>query len=289
MINRYFIEFFTGSGALLWLVIFLVGRLVERVRPAEPVQPSRNVIFNIGYAIVLSWVIFTVMPAVVGASVIAINTLGGGLIVLPKEGWGLLWAVLLYLLAMDFLEYVFHRAQHAWPFLWAMHSLHHGDPSVNVTTTPRHFWVEPTIKVLFVYPLVAVLLKPSAVVLGAYIAMGYWNFVSHMNVRLSFGRFWFVLNSPQYHRIHHAADARYADCNFAALFPVYDLIFGTHRRPAKDEYPSTGLVPRETANGILDLIVWPVRHSLPVQRLSRLLLQAGRNTARLTRLIPGVY
>ncbi len=97
-----------------------------------------------------------------------------------------------------------------------------------------------------------------------------------MNVRLSFGGVWFVLNSPQYHRIHHAADARYTDCNFAALFPVYDLIFGTHRRPANDEYPSTGLVPREAATGILDLIVWPVRHSLPVQRLSRLLYRRDR-------------
>jgi sterol desaturase/sphingolipid hydroxylase (fatty acid hydroxylase superfamily) len=273
---RYFIEFLTGSTVLLWLAIFVIGRTVERVRPAERVQPGRNVIINVSYAIVLSWVIFTVMPAVAAASVIVVKTLGGGLIVLPKEGWGLLWAVLLYLLAMDFLEYVFHRAQYAWPFLWAMHSLHHSDPSVNVTTTPRHFWVEPAIKVLFVYPLVAVLLKPSAVILGAYIAMGYWNFVSHMNVRLSFGRFWFVLNSPQYHRIHHVADARYSDCNFAALFPVYDLIFGTHRRPAKDEYPATGLVPREMATGILDWIVWPVRHSLPVQRLSRLLYRQDR-------------
>ena len=245
---------------LLWLAIFLVGRIVESVRPAERRQPSRNVIINISYAIVQSVAVFILVPPATAASVIAVNSLGGGLIVLPAKGWGLLWAIPLYLLAMDFLEYIFHRAQHAWPFLWAMHSLHHSDTSVNVTTTPRHFWIEVAIKLLFVYPLIAILFKPSAAIIGAYIVMGYWNFVVHMNVRLSFGRFWVVLTSPQYHRIHHAADVRYTDCNFAALSPVFDLVFGTYRRAAKDEYPTTGLDDVVGPSSPFGMITWPLLH-----------------------------
>ena len=161
---------------------------------------------------------------------------------------------------MDFSEYIFHRAQHAWPFLWAMHSLHHSDTSVNITTSTRHFWVEPAIRIIFVYPLVSVLLRPSAVIIGAYIVIGFWNFVVHMNVRLSFGRLWYVLNSPQYHRIHHAADVRYTDCNFAALFPVFDLVFGTYRRAAKDKYPTTGLDDVVGPSSPFGMITWPLLH-----------------------------
>jgi sterol desaturase/sphingolipid hydroxylase (fatty acid hydroxylase superfamily) len=262
MIIGYLTEFFTGSPLLLWMTVFLIGRTAERVFSPERGQPSRTVIINIGYAIVYSWVAFTLVPTAIAGSVIVVNSLGGGgLIELPENGWGLLWAIPLYLLAMDFVEYIFHRAQHAWPFLWAMHSLHHSDTSVNVTTTPRHFWIEVVIKLLFVYPLVAILFKPSAAIISSYIVMGYWNFVVHMNVRLSFGRFWVVLSSPQYHRIHHAADARYADRNFAALFPVYDLIFGTYFRAAMDEYPSTGLGSGEVPS-LFETITWPLHRHL---------------------------
>jgi sterol desaturase/sphingolipid hydroxylase (fatty acid hydroxylase superfamily) len=262
MIIKYFADFLTGSPVLLWLTVFLIGRTVEHLCPPERRQPSQTVIINIGYAIVYSWVVFTLMPAASATSIIVVNSLGGGFIVLPEKGWGLLWAIPLYLLAMDFLEYTFHRAQHGWPFLWEMHSLHHSDTSVNVTTTPRHFWIEVIIKLIFVYPFVGMLFKPNASIIVAYIAMGYWNFVVHMNVRLSFGRFWVVLNSPQYHRIHHGADTRYADCNFAALFPVYDLIFGTYFRAAKDEYPSTGLGSGEFPSGLFETITWPLHRHL---------------------------
>jgi hypothetical protein len=64
------------------------------------------------------------------------------------------------------------------------------------------------------------------------------------------------------------------------------VIFGTAWKPGKDEFPMTGLVPREKATGLLDGIIWPIRHGLPVQRLNQLLLQVRRNTARL---IPGLY
>jgi sterol desaturase/sphingolipid hydroxylase (fatty acid hydroxylase superfamily) len=267
MAARYFIEFVTGSTVLLWLTIFFIGLLVERARPAERRQPSRNIVLNIGYAIVHSWVIFALAPTAIAASVVGVDALGGGVIALPERGWGLLWAIPLYLLAMDFSDYLFHRAQHAWPILWAMHSLHHSDTSVNVTTTPRHFWLEVAIRVLFIYPFVNVLLRPSATIFTAYVLMGYWNFVVHMNIRLSFGRFWAVLSSPQYHRIHHAAAVRYANRNFAALFPMIDVIFGTHYRAEKNEYLSSGLETGEAPAGLFEAVTWPVRRYLRVRRV----------------------
>ena len=189
-----------GTGVFLWLAIMLAGLAVERLHPAEKGQPRSNIILNLVYSIVHFWAIFAEKPIAAAAAAIAVGVLGGGVIVLPGAGWGLFWAIPLYLLAMDLAEYLFHRAQHAWPFLWAMHSLHHSDTALNITTTTRHFWIEMAFKLLFVYPFVNLLLRPSPVVLIAYVIANYWNFVAHMNIRLSFGRFWPMLNSPQYPR-----------------------------------------------------------------------------------------
>jgi hypothetical protein len=48
-------------------------------------------------------------------------------------------------LLIDFLNYAVHRCQHAIPFLWRFHALHHSDPDVDVTTSVRHHEVIGTI------------------------------------------------------------------------------------------------------------------------------------------------
>jgi sterol desaturase/sphingolipid hydroxylase (fatty acid hydroxylase superfamily) len=271
MVTRYFIAFLTGSTVLAWLMLLFIGLTVERLCPAERGQPRWNIILNLAYSIVHSLANFALTPIAAAASAMAVSTLGGGFLVLPGAGWSLLWAIPLYLLATDFSDYLFHRAQHAWPFLWSMHSLHHSDTSVNITTAPRHFWVEAAIRILFVYSFVNLVLMPSPVILIAYGVAGYWNFVLHMNIRLSFGRFWPVLNSPQYHRIHHARDLAYGDRNFAALFPIYDVIFGTYYRPRKEEYPASGLKNDEAPSSLVELVAWPLFRYLrvrPIQNVS---------------------
>jgi hypothetical protein len=60
-------------------------------------------------------------------------------------------------------------------------------------------------------------------------------------VRLSFGRFWAFLTSPQYHRIHHAGADGFIDRNFAATSPFIDVIFGTCHKPKPGEFPASGL------------------------------------------------
>jgi sterol desaturase/sphingolipid hydroxylase (fatty acid hydroxylase superfamily) len=45
-------------------------------------------------------------------------------------------------LLLDFLHYATHRCQHAVPFLWRFHALHHSDPDVDVTTSVRHHPIE---------------------------------------------------------------------------------------------------------------------------------------------------
>ncbi|MDB5986986.1 MAG: sterol desaturase [Nevskia sp.] len=203
-----------------------------------------------------------IVPMISVATVLAVNTAGGGWIVLPAAGLALLPAFLLYAATLDFLEYLFHRLQHRIPMLWAMHSLHHSDVSLNASTTNRHYWAELGIKMLSIYLVAGLLFKPGAPILGAYAFVSFYNVFAHMNIRVGFGRWWTLMNSPQYHRIHHSIRPEHQNCNFAALLPVFDVIFGTYRRPRDGEYPPTGLASGDHPSGLTEAIFWPFRGML---------------------------
>lgn len=241
------------------LFLILMGCLIERL-----INPSKDNIFksirlNLGCALLLTLtqvITLTVAPVV---TVVAINAAGGGWLVLPASGWMLFPAFLLYAFTMDFFEYLFHRAQHRFPVMWAMHSLHHSDMAMNASTTNRHYWAEFAIKVMTIYLLAGFIFKINSAIIGMYASLILYNYFLHMNLRMGFGRWWMVLNSPQYHRIHHSSLREHWDCNFCALFPLFDVIFGTSHIPKKDEYPPTGLDTEEHPSGLIEAAFWPVR------------------------------
>jgi sterol desaturase/sphingolipid hydroxylase (fatty acid hydroxylase superfamily) len=238
--------------------IIATGRLAERARPAVT-SPTSSVFFNLFYLAPFSLLRGASEPTVAGVAVAITNALGGGFVRLPSSGWDLIPAVAIYALAMDFGEYGFHRAQHRFPVLWAMHSLHHSDRTLNVSTTQRHFWAEQAIKSATVYLAVGLLFRTNDRILIIYGVLSFWNFVSHMNLRLGFGPAWFILNSPQFHRVHHSCRREHYDRNFAALFTIFDAIFRTAHVPVPEEYPSTGLEDEDTPRSLTEAVLWPMR------------------------------
>ncbi len=257
-----------ASTFVVTLVVFGAGMLIERLAPAESGQPPAHLWMNIGYTVVFAAILYVMKPASAAIGVAIVNALGGGLIALPGEGWAVVLSAAVFIVAMDFMEYLFHRAQHGVPFLWEMHSLHHSDPSLNVTTTMRAFWLEPAIKAVFIYPIVGILFQAPSPVLTIYGVSKIYDFVNHLNLRVHFGRFWVVLNGPQYHRIHHSCDPAHFNRNFAAFFPVFDWIFGTYHRPMPGEFPVTGLDTHDLPRNLLEALAWPCRRLLSRGRLA---------------------
>jgi len=49
------------------------------------------------------------------------------------------------------------------------------------------------------------------------------------------------------------------DKNFAALLPLWDIIFRTAWIPARNEYSDTGFDPPVRVD-LIDSIIWPFRH-----------------------------
>ena len=248
---------------LLQLVyaVFLGGAVLERVFPAERGQPWRHLAFNVVYTALFLFMTVALLPPLQAITAPWIASHGGWVPVrLPDTALGVVAFGLLYMLIYDFFYYWFHRAQHTFRPLWAQHRLHHSDTSLNVTTSGRHHWLEEPVRVfLLMLPLMLVfdMRPPGAGWMG--VALLLWPFFIHMNLRLPLGPLTPVLAGPQLHRIHHSVEPHHANRNFAAFFPVWDILFGSYHAPGKAEYPRTGLGDGEDLNNLWVASVSPFR------------------------------
>ena len=57
------------------------------------------------------------------------------------------------------------------------------------------------------------------------------EFFHSLELRIQLGRWSWVAGAPQVHRIHHSRLPQHADKNFAAYFPIWDVLFGTYWHP----------------------------------------------------------
>ena len=242
------------------LIVYAAFIVVEQLRPVAKRDWS-SVWLNVRLAFVLQAMILVLaiwlQPALskmVGGWIAN----GSGFIKTAAYGAGWQQAVLfvLYLLAYDFLYYWLHRAQHRSDALWAIHKLHHTERHVNVTTTLRVHWLEEIMKALVIVLPVSLLFDsvPSAGWIAAI--LGLWLFFVHANLKVSFGPLSWLLTSPAAHRIHHSLDHAEANSNFAVIFPIWDILFGTYRRPVAGVWQKTG-VEGEEPPGFVRAVVEP--------------------------------
>jgi sterol desaturase/sphingolipid hydroxylase (fatty acid hydroxylase superfamily) len=99
-------------------------------------------------------------------------------------------------------------------------------------------------------------------VLAIYAGTTIWHSVNHLNVRWRLPIPWFLLNNPQFHRIHHSLLPEHHGKNFSPYFPIWDVLGGTAYPPKSGEYPATGLVEELEQVTFSQAIVWPWRHRL---------------------------
>jgi sterol desaturase/sphingolipid hydroxylase (fatty acid hydroxylase superfamily) len=136
-------------------------------------------------------------------------------------------------LLLDFLYYAVHRAQHAVPFLWRFHALHHSDPDVDVTTSVRHHPVEYVLATGFYWLAVLSFDIPVAVVASHALTVFAAAALTHGNSRLPE---WLerllqpVVITLDLHLVHHSISYDEANANFGAVLSIWDRLFGTYAR-----------------------------------------------------------
>jgi len=144
-------------------------------------------------------------------------------------------------LLLDVLVYAVHRCQHAVPFLWRFHALHHSDPDVDVTTSVRHHPIEYLMAAGFYWLAVLALNIPILVVTSHALAVFAAAALTHGNLRLPE---WLerllqpVVITLDLHLVHHSIAYDEANANFGAVLSVWDRLFGTYVRlpcPQQDQ------------------------------------------------------
>jgi sterol desaturase/sphingolipid hydroxylase (fatty acid hydroxylase superfamily) len=168
-----------------------------------------------------------------------------GVALLAEErGWGLFhnvalptWlAVVLSVVALDFVIYVQHVLFHAVPLLWRLHLVHHADLDFDVSTGVRFHPFEILLSLGIKAAAVVLLGAPAVAVLVFEVLLNATSLFSHGNVRLPG---WLdralrlVVVTPDMHRVHHSVHPRETNSNFGFNLAWWDYLCGTYRaRPA---------------------------------------------------------
>lgn len=156
------------------------------------------------------------------------------------HGWGIFnyyqvpfWlAVIVSVMAMDFVIYLQHVMVHAVPALWRLHRMHHADLDFDVTTGARFHPLEILLSMLIKFAAIIVL-GPSVVAVVIFeVLLNATAMFNHGNVRLPLGldrilRLFVV--TPDMHRVHHSTEDDEANSNFGFNLPWWDRLFGTYR------------------------------------------------------------
>jgi sterol desaturase/sphingolipid hydroxylase (fatty acid hydroxylase superfamily) len=191
---------------------------------------------------------------------------GGPLLYLEAQSvFGSMALVIVYALYIDCAKYWMHRLSHKIPLLWAMHSFHHSAECLTVATGARHYWAEKIALAPLLFLTLMLFQVPAHIMAMAVLLMKAPDGLQHLNYRIAWHRAGIWVNTPQWHRIHHSIEPKHYDKNFSSAFPIMDVIFGTAHRPAPDEYPETGLRPRENPR-LWEGIIWPFRRLLRPRR-----------------------
>lgn len=171
-----------------------------------------------------------------------------------QPGW--LQAVEILVLA-DLAGYWMHRLFHRGA-LWRFHAVHHATKDLDWLSAARvHPVNEVATRVATLLPLFVLGFRGDLLA-GAGPVLTFYALLLHANVPWSFGPLRHVLASPAFHRWHHTSEERGLDKNFAGMFPVWDLAFGTFYLPA-GEQPTAFGVRDEVPPAFFSQLAWPFR------------------------------
>lgn len=158
------------------------------------------------------------------------------------------WFLPLLIVADDFCYYWYHRVAHRCALFWAEHSNHHTSEHYNLSTALRQSLLGPFYAFIFWLPLPLLGFDPIVLAFAHTVNLLYQYWI-HSEIFEVHGWFERVFNCPQHHRLHHAKNEEYHDCNYGGIFIVWDRWFGTYRDFQADVAPVYGtLTPVLTTN-----------------------------------------
>jgi sterol desaturase/sphingolipid hydroxylase (fatty acid hydroxylase superfamily) len=234
------VQWLLDNGDSLQIAVFF--GLLAALAALEPLIPRRTGPMQRGtrwpvnlFFTVLNFLALGILPL----SLVSVAVWAG------QHHWGLLnqvalpaaAAIVITLAVRGFISFFTHYLMHMVPLFWRLHRVHHLDTELDITTTVRFHPVEFFVQILPAAPIVLAFgLTPW--VLIAYevldVCVTLWT---HSNTRLPAAVdrvLRYIVVTPDLHRIHHSAWKPETNSNYGAVFPWWDLVFGTFRATPRD-------------------------------------------------------
>ncbi|MBY0524090.1 MAG: sterol desaturase family protein [Gemmataceae bacterium] len=233
---------------LTWLIgLAAAFGLLARLMPCNPGmywwKYRRGAITDAVYWLVVPLVLRVLSTLMLAAGIVFLRG-GQRPHWLPAQGWPLWQQCMAILLLQDVLLYWIHRLFHR-DGAWRFHAVHHSATVLDWTSTARFHPVNHLLAFSLADVVVLLLgFGPEALVVLAPFNLLYSAMV-HANLNWTFGPLRFLFASPVFHRWHHTMREEGIDKNFAATFPILDVVFGTFHMPR-------GRLPDEFGNGEAD-------------------------------------
>ena len=164
---------------------------------------------------------------------------------------------LVYLLVLDFLGYLTHRALHS-KYLWKFHAAHHSSTDVDWSSNYRAHPFDLLFQsVLIGLPICIFGLKDIKIPWLFYVLI-LQALLVHSKVKLPMGFLKYIFVSPQFHRQHHAVGAETnTGRNYAAMFVFWDVLFKTAKFDTEKKM-SFG-IREPIPNSFADHLAYPIR------------------------------
>ena len=227
------------DDATLRLTAFLT--IFACMAVAQAVAPRRSLRFgyhrwpaNLGIIVIDILIVRLLFPVgAVGAALWA-ETNGVGL--LHQVELSATAEIVIAVILLDLIIYTQHLIFHAVPLLWRLHSVHHADRDIDVTTGLRFHPIEIVLSRLIKLSFVIALGAPATAVLIFEIMLNGMAMFNHANLRLPLALdriLRLVIVTPDMHCAHHSILREEHDSNYGFNLSIWDRIFRTYTAQPK--------------------------------------------------------
>ncbi len=169
---------------------------------------------------------------------------------LPLQDWR---GWLACFLGQELCYYWYHRAAHRVRWFWCTHAVHHSPEQLNLSAAYRFGWTGRLTGSLLFFMLAPLLGMPPKIVLMMLSLNLIYQFWLHATWIPRLGPLEWILNTPSAHRVHHACNLDYLDCNYGGVLIIFDRLFGTYRAQRPDLPCHYGLVGQTASRNLLML------------------------------------
>ena len=252
-----------------FVVFFLLFTAIEKSFPAI----KQKKIFRKGFVLDLAyWVmaptINTLIKKICVFAVVVLIALLLGLDLNENvaKGFGPIaqqpqWLLIIEILFFgDLISYWTHRWFHR-SRLWKIHAIHHSSTHLDWLSSVR---VHPFNQAISNSISVAILLSlgfPLDILKGYLPFLIVYSVLLHANVSWTYGPLRYVIASPAFHRWHHTTETYGLDKNFAGLFPIIDIIFGTFYLPKHQQAQEFGVLDNDIPDSLIGQLLYPFKRS----------------------------